>query len=112
MSSNNGNGFKGLSLAEIATIERELAIARVDARRAAVVRVKEQIAALLLEEGVSLYEVLGSSYKQRGVSARAVKFRNPENPLESWKGRGRRPLWLISKLSQGADLDEFRVEGP
>ncbi len=30
-----------------------------------------------------------------------AKFRNPDQPLETWSGRGRRPCWLIAQLKIG-----------
>lgn len=45
-----------------------------------------------------------------GVSSRpAAPFVNPENPNETWAGRGKRPNWLRAKLERGHSLDEFRV---
>jgi len=39
---------------------------------------------------------------------RAPKFKNTENPAETWVGRGRRPRWLKDQLAAGRSLDEFR----
>src|SRR4051794_5853024 len=36
--------------------------------------------------------------RRRGVSA---KYRNPDNPAETWAGRGRKPKWVEEKLAQG-----------
>jgi DNA-binding protein H-NS len=41
---------------------------------------------------------------------RAPKFRNTENPGETWVGRGRRPRWLKEHLAAGRRLDDFRVQ--
>jgi len=38
-----------------------------------------------------------------------VRYRNPENPLQTWTGRGKRPNWLNDKLAQGAKLEDFKV---
>jgi DNA-binding protein H-NS len=40
----------------------------------------------------------------------APKFRNTENPTETWVGRGRRPRWLKEHLAAGRRLDDFRVQ--
>lgn len=39
----------------------------------------------------------------------AVRFRNPENPEETWTGRGKQPRWLAAKLAAGATLESFAV---
>ena len=38
------------------------------------------------------------------------KYRNPQNTLETWSGRGRTPRWIIELLATGASLDEFRIQ--
>jgi len=38
------------------------------------------------------------------------KFRNPEQPSETWAGRGRKPRWLIAQLKSGKQIDDFRIE--
>src|SRR3954453_17498246 len=44
--------------------------------------------------------------RRRGVSA---KYRNPDNPAETWAGRGLRPKWVADKLAQGASLDDLLI---
>jgi DNA-binding protein H-NS len=38
------------------------------------------------------------------------KFRNPEQPSETWTGRGRKPRWLTAQLKSGKQIDDFRIE--
>ncbi|WP_084782681.1 H-NS family nucleoid-associated regulatory protein [Roseivivax halodurans] len=37
------------------------------------------------------------------------KFANPENPAETWTGRGRKPKWMQEKLASGHTQDEFLI---
>lgn len=37
------------------------------------------------------------------------KFQNPENPNQSWSGRGRQPRWVREFLSAGKSIDELRI---
>ena len=37
------------------------------------------------------------------------KFRNPEEPTETWAGRGKQPRWLRKLLRSGKRLDDFRI---
>jgi len=39
------------------------------------------------------------------------KYRNPENPSETWAGRGLRPRWLSAALKSGHKLEDFLIEG-
>jgi DNA-binding protein H-NS len=40
-----------------------------------------------------------------------VKYRNPENPAETWAGRGLRPKWLTAAVKGGKSVDDFLVAG-
>jgi DNA-binding protein H-NS len=48
----------------------------------------------------------------RGVRGKvAPKYRNPENPSETWAGRGLKPRWLAAALKTGRKLEEFSILG-
>jgi len=44
--------------------------------------------------------------RRRGVSP---KYRNPDNPAETWAGRGLKPKWVQGKLDQGTPLEELLI---
>ena len=39
------------------------------------------------------------------------KYRNPDQPSETWAGRGKRPRWLLKQLKSGKRIDDFRIQG-
>ena len=45
---------------------------------------------------------------RRGGSV-APKYRNPENPEETWAGRGLKPRWLSAAMKSGASLEDFAI---
>src|SRR5262249_3181645 len=36
------------------------------------------------------------------------KYCNPDQPSETWAGRGRKPRWLVAQLRSGKRIDDFR----
>jgi DNA-binding protein H-NS len=38
-----------------------------------------------------------------------AKYRNPENPEQTWAGRGLKPRWLSNALKGGSSLEEFGI---
>src|ERR1700746_3584758 len=53
----------------------------------------------------------------RGHARRAYppvrpKYRNPNQPSETWAGRGKQPRWLSAQLRSGKKLDDFRIKRP
>jgi DNA-binding protein H-NS len=39
----------------------------------------------------------------------APQFRNPDDPSQTWAGRGLRPRWLTAHIKAGRSIDEFRI---
>lgn len=39
------------------------------------------------------------------------KYRNPDNPSETWSGRGKKPRWLQTALNLGHKIEEFAISG-
>ena len=37
------------------------------------------------------------------------KYRNPDNPSETWAGRGLKPRWLTAALKGGKKLEHFAI---
>jgi DNA-binding protein H-NS len=38
------------------------------------------------------------------------KYRNPDQPSETWAGRGKQPRWLVAQLGSGKRIDDFRIK--
>jgi DNA-binding protein H-NS len=41
----------------------------------------------------------------------APKYRNPDNPAETWAGRGLKPRWLTAAIKGGKELNDFLIAG-
>src|SRR6266436_9541828 len=56
-----------------------------------------------------------SRLRSKGPGVRgpvAPKYRNPENPSETWAGRGLKPRWLAAALKSGKKLEDLRIAAP
>jgi DNA-binding protein H-NS len=82
-----------------------------------------KIAALLAEKIVAQIRVLEDRLKQLDPVERTSetarrrpyptvlqKFRNPDNPSETWAGRGKTPRWLSAHLKSGKRIENFRID--
>ena len=56
----------------------------------------------------------GATKKARGgrLGSVAPKYRNPENPEETWAGRGLKPRWLTAALKSGGSIEDFAIGAP
>jgi DNA-binding protein H-NS len=52
-----------------------------------------------------------SSTGARGRGAVAPKYRNPEDPTETWAGRGLKPRWLTAAIKSGKKIEDFLIVG-
>ena len=50
----------------------------------------------------------GKAHPLKGRSV-APKYRDPENPSQTWAGRGQPPRWLTAYEAQGRKRDEFLI---
>lgn len=83
----------------------EKALKTIDARRKAEAkRAAEQAAR---EFGFSLDEVYTASAAKG--SKGAPKYANPDDPSQTWTGRGRKPNWVISALESGKTMEELAL---
>ena len=96
-----------MSLDELKSIKRDLdkAITNFDQRRKA--EAKRDIEAKAREHGFSLADLVDSKSTKRGPVA--AKYRNPENPDQTWSGRGRQPAWYKNALEYGTDPDTLAI---
>src|SRR6476646_24175 len=37
------------------------------------------------------------------------KYRNPDQPSETWAGRGKQPRWLVAQLRSGRRIEDFSI---
>ena len=88
--------------------EVEKALGEYDSRR------KEQARAELQKKaselGFTVEELVGQS-RRRGAPARrgAPKYRHPENPQNTWTGKGRQPAWYREHMERGGKPEDLAV---
>jgi|SRR4051812_1364071 DNA-binding protein H-NS len=66
----------------------------------------------LTPEDVQTALSLTNVRRKRGVpkgTRLRPKYKNPNNPRETWAGRGLKPAWLLALLRQGAKISDLAV---
>jgi DNA-binding protein H-NS len=56
-----------------------------------------------------LFERRMATSERRQYRPVVPKFRNPDDPSETWAGRGKQPRWLADQLRSGRKMDDFRI---
>jgi DNA-binding protein H-NS len=99
-------------------------------KRAPIAKVRSKLTRMAAAEGYSLVELFGVKAGAKPVAARPVraakdkagtgrrstkgstvppKYRNPENPAETWSGRGKHPRWMASAIAGGKKPEDFLI---
>ena len=97
-----------LSLADLKalqkSVDKEIKNFKNRARDAAL----KDFQAVAKKHGLSVEEVVGKKGKSRKPAAPA-KYRNPEDPSQTWSGRGRQPAWYKAAMSKGKSAKSLEI---
>ncbi len=93
----------------LAQLPKELDRRKKENRSVAIAAIK----ATAQEYGFTLADLFGdvpaSAPVKNKRAAVADKYRDPENPENTWTGRGIKPRWLQAKLAAGASIESFLI---
>jgi len=73
---------------------------------------KDALAALeesARQHGFSLSELMVAATATRKRKPAQAKYGNPDNPDETWTGRGRKPRWVEAALKSGKSIDDLLI---
>ena len=97
--------LKSLSTDDLWLLREEIT-ATLDARLTAEKEILEKRLRQLKKVGV---EQAVRTSERRPYPPVYPKFRNPDEPSETWAGRGKQPRWLRKQLRSGKRIDDFRI---
>jgi DNA-binding protein H-NS len=104
-----------LSPAELQALIKSAEAQMGAARKNQVQEVRTKIDAILANTGLTLDEVYPRRGGKSGKSPKAAvapKYRSPENPTQTWSGRGKRPLWFVDALKKrGVTAESLLIQG-
>ncbi len=95
-----------MSLKQLLELEAQVQSAIASVRERERGEVKKAMAELAEKHGFKLQELMGGRGKGKIT---APKYANPEDPSQTWTGRGRKPNWLVAKLKKGAKTEDFAI---
>lgn len=84
---------------------------REDAKRQ---QAEDQIKRILAENDLDPREVFakltkGKKKKKSAAPRGPAKYRNPDNPAETWNGNGRHPKWFDDAIGRGVAEEEMEI---
>ena len=94
-------------LAQKEALERQIREEQAKAKAGAISKVRE----LMVQHGLTTADLVAAPSKKNGIKAGSKvppKYRDPATG-STWTGRGLKPKWLASALSDGKSLDDFAI---
>ncbi len=96
-----------MSLKELVSLDAKIQNAISEARGRERSDLKNKVAELVTSHGFSIAELFGA--KNGAKSKSIAKYANPDDRVDTWTGRGRKPNWLVGRLKKGAKLENFEI---
>lgn len=98
-----------LSVAELEQLIRE-AGARIERlKREQYASLRRSLEAQAREAGFDVYALFGGTPAKPSKNSGEPKYRNPQNPEQTWAGIGKRPDWLRAAINAGESLESMRI---
>ena len=105
--------LKGMSRRELEKLKADVEKAIIRAEKDDLRQAREAAERAAAEHGFSLAELAatggGRRRAGRPANVHPPKYRNPQNPEQTWSGRGRKPQWVKEAEESGADLSAFQI---
>jgi DNA-binding protein H-NS len=97
-----------MSFKDLQELELKVRKAKASVQDRRRIELREKIEAMVAAEGLKMSDIFGG----RGGKGRkvAAKYINPDDPTQTWTGRGRKPRWLAAKLKDGDKIEKFLIK--
>lgn len=94
-------------------VEQQIKALQAEAEELRLAEGIEQLRAVIRKYKVGLphFKIALGAGRKRKHSSRKLSptHRNPNNPAQTWAGRGRKPRWLVEALDAGNTVEECRI---
>ena len=101
------SNLEKMSLAELTQMQARIERLKVDKQNAERLALRKRLTDIAKEHGFDIHDLFDGRRRVKGSVA--VKYRDPDNPANTWTGRGRPPRWLAAAMTTGKSRDDFLV---
>jgi len=97
-----------MSYKDLQELELKVKKAKASAQDRTRTELRDKLEAMAAAAGFKISDLFGG----RGGKGRkvAAKYANPDDPSETWTGRGRKPRWLSAKMKDGDKVEKFLIK--
>jgi DNA-binding protein H-NS len=95
-----------MSYAELSQMQARIERVKIEKQNVERNELRQQILTMVKQHGFEMSDLFGRGRK----GSVAIKYRDPQNPGNTWTGRGRMPRWLVAAIKGGkAKKEDFLV---
>jgi DNA-binding protein H-NS len=103
------SNLEKMSYADLAKLESRIAQLKVQKQDTERAELRRKVIDLVKAHGFQLDELFGKGARAKGGKV-APKYRDPQNPTNTWTGRGRMPRWMVAATKGGkARKEDFLI---
>jgi DNA-binding protein H-NS len=95
----SSGGINDMSYAELSQMQVRIERLKVEKQNAERAALRERVLSMVKEAGFDIKDILGRGGKGKGNVA--IKYQDPQNPENTWTGRGRMPRWMAAATKGG-----------
>ena len=97
-----------MSFKDLQELELKIKKAKATVQDRSRTELREKLEGMAAAAGFKIGDLFGG----RGGKGRkvAAKYANPDDPAETWTGRGRKPRWLSAKMKDGDKIEKFLIK--
>lgn len=103
--------LKNMSKRELEKLERDVSKALEKIQKKELKKVRLEMEKLAAAHGLSLDDVISTTpARKKGPKTKsAPKFANPNDPSQTWTGKGRQPDWFKTAIAAGTSPDSMAL---
>jgi DNA-binding protein H-NS len=97
-----------MSHRELKALEVRIERLKIEKRESERAALRAKVTELAREHGFDIKELIDRGTRRNGIVA--PKYRDPQNPENTWTGRGRVPRWMAAAMKSGkAKKEDFLI---
>lgn len=99
------------SRADLENLARDIEKALEQRRKDEIKKVREDFKRIAAAAGVTVEEAMGltSGGAKGAKTPSAPKYANPNDPSQTWTGKGRQPVWFKDAMQAGISPDSLEI---
>lgn len=102
--------LENMDLDELRVLQKEVSKAVTSYEERKKAEAREALEEQARQLGFSLSDLTGGTKSKTKRAPAPPKYANPENPADTWSGRGRKPRWMEEALKNGHSMEEFEID--